>query len=89
MLNTSRDDGERMVEKCGWFLDHFCQGPRTLDDLNPTTRCYPRTIEEAFPDSIERTQWWYPPERSWNAWDVIFTTLGIILWIEIAYYLAG
>lgn len=89
MLETGRTDGEGVVEKSGWFLDHFTKGPRTLVDLNPTTRRYPRTIEEAFPDTIERTQWWYPPERKWNVWDAVMMGIGVALWIQLAYYLSA
>ena len=55
----------------------------------PTTRCYPRTLDEAFPDSIERTEWWYPPERQpltvteWLLW-----TSAVCMWIGLAYLFA-
>jgi len=38
-----------------------------LEDHNPTTRCYPRTLAEAFPESIDRAEWFYPPEEN-NGW---------------------
>ena len=46
----------------------------------PTTRCYPRTTREAFPNDIENAQWWYPPERN----PMGLTVAGIVLWAVIA-----
>ena len=89
MLDTGRTDGEGVVEKSSWFLDHFAKGQRSLNDLNPTTRRYPRTLEEAFPDSVERTEWFYPPERRWNVWDAVIGGAGVFLWIQLAYYLSS
>ena len=53
----------------------------------PTTRRYPRTLDEAFPDSIERTEWWYPPEKvpltvaEWLLW-----VAAVNIWIGLAYF---
>jgi hypothetical protein len=52
----------------------------------PTTRTYPRTLLEAFPDDIQNAQWWYPPEQRWQ--DKVFFYLMITLWVCIAFYLA-
>lgn len=54
----------------------------------PTTRMYPRTIEEAFPNSMERAQWFYPPERTTTWKDVAVFVVGAVLWIGLAYYFA-
>ena len=89
MLDAERAHSEGMVEKSGWFLDHFTKGQGSLRDLNPTTRRFPRTLEEAFPSSLERTEWFYPPERKWNIWDVIVGGAGIVLWVNLAYYLSS
>ncbi len=72
----------------------FCSGGpsenQRLQDRNPTNRRYPRTIEEAFPDSVERAEWFYPPEKrkltvvEWLLW-----TLGICMWIGLAYFFAN
>ncbi len=54
----------------------------------PTTRMYPRTIEEAFPNSLERAEWFYPPERTTTWKDVAVFVVGAVLWIGLAYYFA-
>ena len=46
----------------------------------PTTRCYPRTTRDAFPNDIENAQWWYPPERN----PMGLTIAAIVLWAVIA-----
>lgn len=51
----------------------------------PTTRCYPRTTREAFPDDIENAQWWYPPEQRWQ--DKVFFWAAIFIWAVLAVYL--
>ena len=52
-----------------------------LPDLNPTTRCYPRRCEDAFPDSVANAQWWYPPERNVRKRDILLGCVGIVMWI--------
>lgn len=90
MFDIGRNDQERLVEEQGWFLDHGTKdGSKHLEDLHPTTKRYPRTIEEAFPDSIERAEWFYPPERYWTFWDYALAGIGVFLWIQLAYYLAS
>ena len=54
-----------------------------LKDLNPTTRCYPHTTDEAFPDKVARAQWFYPPERSVYKRHIALGLLGICMWIGI------
>jgi hypothetical protein len=54
----------------------------------PTTRVYPRSIEEAFPNSIERAQWFYPPEKTTGWKDVAVFVIGAVLWIGLAYFLS-
>lgn len=51
----------------------------------PTTRRFPRTINDAFQDSVENAQWWYPPERS--ASDMTLRWLSVALWICLGLYL--
>ena len=54
-----------------------------MKDLNPTTRCYPRSLVDAFPthypESLE-----LPPKQShdWLFW------VAVCLWVGIAYYFA-
>lgn len=53
----------------------------------PTTRCYPRTLAEAFPHSTERAQWFFPPEREMT-WSSLFTWLAaFVLWGFVFYIL--
>lgn len=54
----------------------------------PTTRMYPRTLAEAFPNSIERAEWFYPPERATTWKDVVIFMVGVMIWIGLAYYFA-
>ena len=51
----------------------------------PTTRCYPRTTREAFPNDIENAKWWYPPEQRWQ--DKLLFAIGVVAWAIIAIYL--
>ena len=60
-----------------------------MKDNNPTTRMFPRTMRDAFDDPVETAQWFYPPERGWNVWDAIIGGAGVILWIQLAYYLSS
>lgn len=56
-----------------------------LKDLNPTTRCYPRTLNDAFKDDIENAQWFYPPEKNHGLWNAITAGTGLCLWVGLAY----
>lgn len=58
-----------------------------LRDLNPTTRCYPRRLEDAFRDPIEQAQWFYPPERNTLLRDILLGAIGIVLWVGTGYLL--
>lgn len=52
-----------------------------LKDLNPTTRYYPRRMDEAFQDPIERAQWLYPPERKRGWSNAAVAVAGVVMWI--------
>ena len=57
-----------------------------IEDKNPTTRCYPRTLQEAFPNSIDQAGWFYPPEEN-NGWrNVLRGYVALVMWIGLAYY---
>jgi hypothetical protein len=44
---------------------------------NPTVRKYPRTLEEAFPDGVENSQWFFPPEeKDMTLWSIVFYTVS-------------
>lgn len=59
-----------------------------LKDLNPTTRCYPRTLRDAFRDEVEEAKWFHPPEKNYGASNVVTAMVGICMWIGIAYLFA-
>lgn len=59
-----------------------------LEDLNPTTRCYPRTMDEAFPNDVERAEWFYPPEREVTVVSVVLGGTGLCMWLGFAYLFA-
>ena len=59
---------------------------QTLEDLNPTTRRYPRTLEEAFPNTVERAEWFYPPERRMpSVIELLMWSIAVALWVGLAY----
>ena len=58
-----------------------------LRDLNPTTRCYPRRLEDAFRDPVAESQWFYPPERNTHLRDIALGVIGCVLWVGIGYLL--
>ena len=53
----------------------------------PTTRRYPNTTKEAFPDDVENSQWWYPPEKNNSAANYIMLAVAIWLWLGLGYFL--
>ena len=55
----------------------------------PTTRCYPRTMLEAFPNSVDAAQWWHPPERHIGILEIALWGVGVCFWIGLAYYFAN
>ena len=59
-----------------------------LEDLNPTTRCYPRTLGDAFRDDVENAEWFYPPERKVSFMSILMGGTGLLLWVGIAYLFA-
>ena len=63
-----------------------------IDDKHygwPTSRRYPRTMLEAFPNSVENAQWWYPPEKNYSPTNVAMWMLAAFAWIGLAYYFAN
>jgi len=89
MHDDDRDAGQGLEKKHSGILDnkHICE--EQIQDLNPTTRCYPRSLADAFPDSIERAEWFYPPDKRWSFWDYVLCGLGTFLWIQLAYYMVS
>ena len=54
----------------------------------PTTRRFPNTLEEAFPNNPERAEWFYPPERKFGYRNAVMWIAGVMMWIALAYYFA-
>lgn len=55
----------------------------------PTTRTYPRSIEEAFPNTCERAEWFYPPEKKqMSVVEMLMWGLGFSMWVGLAYFFA-
>lgn len=50
----------------------------------PTTRCYPRTLLEAFPDDAENAKWFFPPEQRTR--DKAFFVVAVLIWAYIGFY---
>lgn len=48
----------------------------------PTTRKFPRTLAEAFPD--ERGEWFYPPEP--KSMERVYIGIGVVAWIGLSVY---
>jgi uncharacterized membrane protein YkgB len=58
-----------------------------VDDLNPTTRKYPRTLEEAFPKDPENAKWLYTDEYKSYKWADVLSVVIVIAWAMVLYYL--
>ena len=57
--------------------------PTTLEsDIMETTRRYPRTLQEAFPNKAEQAEWFYRPKKEVGI-------IGAFLWTIIAFFIAG
>lgn len=52
----------------------------------PTTRCYPRTLEEAFPNDPAHAQWFFPPEREKGKLELTMLSVGFWIWLGLAYW---
>jgi len=50
----------------------------------PTTRCFPRTSDDAFRHLGQSTEWFFPPEQRWQ--DKVFLALGVCLWVAVGIY---
>jgi hypothetical protein len=52
----------------------------------PTTRRYPRTIEEAYPNDPSRAEWFYKPERKRGALEYAMLSAAFWIWLGLAYW---
>ena len=58
------------------------------EDYPSTTRRYPRTLKDAFPDDAEYGEWLYEPDARWDGWDFILAVVFALLWVGIFYLVA-
>lgn len=54
----------------------------------PTTRCYPRTMEDAFKHLGCDPEWFYPPEKQYTWGGAILWVAGFMMWVALAYWFA-
>ena len=52
----------------------------------PTSRKFPRTMEEAFPDPAREAEWLEPPERGWDSTDVFVCVLALFFALLVLYF---
>jgi hypothetical protein len=55
----------------------------------PTTRMYPRSLDEAFPNDPARFQWFYPPEKNLSPANIIMGISALALWVLILFLLTA
>ena len=55
----------------------------------PTTRCFPRTLEDAFPHGPKNAEWFFPPERERGKLELAFLSVGFWIWLGLAYWYVG
>jgi hypothetical protein len=51
----------------------------------PTTRCFPRTTDDAFRHLGDGMETFFPPEQRWQ--DKVYLGLGVALWVALGLYL--
>jgi hypothetical protein len=54
-----------------------------MEDINPTTRRFPRTLREAFPQD-PRT-WVDEPLETIHVWDICVIAAAVMLWVFAVY----
>jgi len=52
----------------------------------PTTRCYPRTTEEAFKHLGCDPEWFHPPEKNDSPMNALVLACAIWMWVGLAYW---
>ena len=52
----------------------------------PTTRCFPRTIPEAFKDDPANAEWFFPPERKRGPLEYAMLSAAFWIWVGLAYW---
>jgi hypothetical protein len=54
-----------------------------MTDINPTTRRYPRTLREAFPQDAR--EWLDEPPETIHVWDICVIAAAVMLWVFAVY----
>lgn len=60
-----------------------------MDNKNygwPTSRTFPRTMDEAFPNDAERAEWFYPPERKRGYLNAVVLITALMMWAALGWY---
>jgi hypothetical protein len=52
----------------------------------PTTRCYPRTLEEAFPKDPSNAEWLIRPQKKRTHIENFFLAAAFWIWLGLAYW---
>jgi len=55
-----------------------------MEDINPTTRCFPRTLCEAFPQDFYA--YIEEPEDVISVWDVCVIAASVCMWVMAVYW---
>jgi len=58
-------------------------------DHNHTTRCYPRTMREAFPNDADYSEYIDYPDEEISRSDILTAALSFILWVCLVYLFAN
>lgn len=53
------------------------------EEINPTTRCFPRTLREAFPQDAR--EWIDVPSEDINVWDICVIAAAVMIWVFAVY----
>lgn len=60
-----------------------------MNDLNPTTRMYPRTLAEAFPQHAEYANWIECPPEKISLHDIVVSIAAFLMWVGLVYLMKG
>jgi hypothetical protein len=60
-----------------------------IKDLHPTTRRFPRTLYEAFPQDPHLHDWIEPPPNHKSLQDILLATAGFFIWLLNVYLIWG
>jgi hypothetical protein len=55
----------------------------------PTTRSFPRTLDEAYPNDPSRFNWFYPPERNISLPNIALGMTALALWVIVIYLITA